>query len=203
MKYIAVPAVLLLAAFVFAGDDANPYELATIAGKQAWISYQRDLDKIDQQYQRDRKARTGKAIIDLERAKVQAAQSANADEIVKLDKAIDNLRDDNSPKRSIGSDELSADVAGKWSFVWGTSGSKVSIEIMKTGRFLINGEVSDTRQLTRQDSRILWINDGAVRGTSLELIPSHDRLIVLGWNNPSHVLAGKSPNHVGIATRTE
>ncbi|QNN22492.1 hypothetical protein HED60_09485 [Planctomycetales bacterium ZRK34] len=86
--------MLVLAATLLAGDDANnPHDLKTLAAKQAWISLQRDLEKLDAQYQRDRQARIRKAIVDLETAKVMAAQAVNADEIVRIDQVVNSLRE--------------------------------------------------------------------------------------------------------------
>ncbi|MBI1371002.1 MAG: hypothetical protein GC162_20400 [Planctomycetes bacterium] len=85
--------ILLCTSLLMAGDDANnPYELTTIAAKQAWVSLQRDLNKLDRQYERDRKSRMNTAVADLERAKAKAAQAANADEIVRINKAIEGLK---------------------------------------------------------------------------------------------------------------
>lgn len=87
--------MLVLTATLLAGDDANnPHDLKTLAAKQAWISLQRDLEKLDAQYQRDRQARIRKAIVDLETAKVMAAQAANADEIVQINEAVNGLKKD-------------------------------------------------------------------------------------------------------------
>ncbi|QNN22497.1 hypothetical protein HED60_09510 [Planctomycetales bacterium ZRK34] len=94
---------LIVTVTVLAGDDVNnPYGLTTLAGKQAWISLQRDLDKLEAQYQRDRKVRINQGITDLERAKVQAAQAANADEIVRLDKAVTELKQGNEVTTTAG-----------------------------------------------------------------------------------------------------
>lgn len=181
-----------LAATLLAGDDANnPHDLKTLAARQAWISLQRDLEKLDAQYQRDRQARINKAIVELETAKAKAAQAANADEIVRIDAAIEVLKNGSIPT------DISS-LNGRWKFQWGTTGNKYIITI-RNGILNYNTDDLD-RPLQVIDGRILMLERKAP--TFLELILSGDRMTVLGWDTNKGLNPQRDPpHHVGIAIR--
>jgi hypothetical protein len=120
---------LTAAATLLAGDDAtNPHGLMTLAAKQAWITLQRDLEKLDAQYQRDRQARINKALVELETAKAKAAQAANADEIVRIDRAISRLGELSGPVR------FTNDLASKINGSQWVGNELGSFEIMANGQ---------------------------------------------------------------------
>ncbi len=91
-----------------------------------------------------------------------------------------------------------ATIAGKWTVVFGTTGSRQEHTIDEKG--MIDGS-----PLMIHEGRILWKHSSEDR----EIIPSGNRLIVLAWSRskgknaltPPTTIRGV-PNHVGIAHRT-
>jgi tetratricopeptide (TPR) repeat protein len=92
---------------------------------------------------------------------------------------------------------LLRELAGTWKGTWGTSGNEISFTIHEDGR--IN---ADSLQI--ENNRIIWNTPNGAE--QIELIPSGDRLFVLGWSrNKGRSIfsnarnASSIPNHIGVA----
>ncbi|QNN22655.1 hypothetical protein HED60_10375 [Planctomycetales bacterium ZRK34] len=191
-----VVGVLLFATGLLVAGDAGRWDFQTVKAKAAVVRYEQAVRAADAIHQRTLADAQRQFIADLDEAKVDATKAGNLDEAVRLRDAIQAQR---KTMPAAEADNPFRDIAGTWSFEWGTTGNRVSFVLNQNGQAVFT---KDHRQLTIQDGRLLWISDSS--DTSLELISANDRLIVLGWSRSKgrHPLKNQ-PNHVGIATRAE
>ena len=92
-----------------------------------------------------------------------------------------------------------ADVVGSWRGNWGTTGAACLLAIDDKGNVMNENEIL---QLALQNGRLLAV--GASKHQNLEVIPSGDRIIVLGWTSSKrkNPLVDQ-PDHVAILTRID
>lgn len=192
-----VVAVPLVATGMLMAGDAGRWDFQTVKAKAAAVRYEQAVQAADEIHQRTLADAQRQFIADLDEAKVDATKAGNLDEAVRLRDAIQAQRK-TMPAAEV--DNPFRDIAGKWNFEWGTSDVKSPFTVNEAGQLVFSPR--DKRQLAVQDGRILWVSSGTL--TSIELIPSNGRLIVLGWSPKHHRHPLKTqPDHVGIATRAE
>lgn len=143
MKRIILITVALIAATALAGDDANPHDLRTIAAKAAWRNYERDVQAEQARHDREVKNIRIRAIADLHKARSLAAKQENADEIVRIDAAIEGLNNHQS---------VSPEISGRW--VWQNGFGAITGNILfKDGKWKNPGS-GEWKSLERESSHL-------------------------------------------------
>jgi len=91
MKRITLIVALLASVTLAGGDASNPYDLKTVAGRAAWTGYQNDLAAEQKRHDAAMKRIRNLAEIELRKARQLAARQGNADEIIRIDQAIEGV----------------------------------------------------------------------------------------------------------------
>lgn len=204
---------LLIVSAAKSGGDGEPLSvegwiskaetITSTSAKKALSDFRDDVRDLDTGYAKGFEKARSAVTMKLEKARAEASKSDKLDEALKIREAMAELKQvtvSKVGKSKVPEVAISGDfrfVVGRWQGTWGTTGTQLLISISEDGTLL---NESDRLQLAVQNNRLLAL--GATLHQNVEIIPSGNRLIVLGWtaSKAKNPLVDQ-PDHVGILTR--
>jgi len=173
------------------------------ATRKALSDFRKDVSDLDADYAKGFDKARSALNTKLEKARAEASKNDKLDDALKIREAMAELKQINvsrlgksrTPDVAINGDLRF--VVGRWQGTWGTTGNRLLVTISEDGTLLYE---ADRLQLAMRNNRLLAI--GAAQHQNFEIIPSGNRLIVLGWTvstdrNP----LTDQPDHVAILIR--
>lgn len=181
---------------------SNAEAINSAAARKALSEFRKEVSNLDADYSKGFDKARSALITKFEKARAEASKNDKLDDALKIRESMAELKQINvsrvgksrTPDVAVNGDLRF--VVGQWQGTWGTTGNRLLVTISEDGTLVYEG---DRLRLAMRNNRLLAID---AQHQNFEIIPSGNRLIVLGWTVSSdrNPLTDQ-PDHVAILVR--